>query len=49
VAAFLAAHPEFELVPLGNPATGGDMLSLTPLQHGTDGFFAAVMERRPTA
>lgn len=49
VAAFLAAHPEFELVPLGNPATGGDMLSLTPLQHGTDGFFAAVMQRRPTA
>jgi 16S rRNA (cytosine967-C5)-methyltransferase len=28
----------------GNVATEG-MLSLTPAQHGTDGFFAAVLER----
>lgn len=41
VAAFLAATPAFHLVP--PPA--GDFLSLTPLQHGTDGFFGAVLER----
>ena len=41
VAAFLAATPAFHLVP--QPA--GDFLSLTPLQHGTDGFFGAVLER----
>jgi 16S rRNA (cytosine967-C5)-methyltransferase len=36
-------------LPGGNlPAAApqGDMLSLTPARHGTDGFFAAVLERR---
>ena len=55
VAAFLSAHPGFRLVPLaeaapefGTAAFGqGDVLSLTPLRHGTDGFFAAVLERAP--
>jgi 16S rRNA (cytosine967-C5)-methyltransferase len=48
---FLAAHPEFKLVPyrsvLGDavPSAHADYLSLTPAQHQTDGFFAAVMER----
>jgi 16S rRNA (cytosine967-C5)-methyltransferase len=28
------------------PPVGGDMLRLTPARHGTDGFFAAVLERR---
>ncbi len=35
VAAFVAAHPEFSV--------SGDFLKLTPLQHGTDGFFAAAL------
>ena len=50
VAAFLAAHPGFKLVPLsesapGLPSAHADYLSLTPARHGTDGFFAAVMQR----
>ena len=54
VTAFLARHPGFALVPLrarlGAGARrrriAGDFLSLTPARHGTDGFFAAVLERR---
>jgi 16S rRNA (cytosine967-C5)-methyltransferase len=52
VFAFLIRHPEFVLVPLAQAwrlpgaALHGDMLSLTPARHGTDGFFAAVLERR---
>jgi 16S rRNA (cytosine967-C5)-methyltransferase len=52
VTAFLARHPGFALVPLarawpgGAPPNLGDYLSLTPARHGTDGFFAAVLERR---
>jgi 16S rRNA (cytosine967-C5)-methyltransferase len=55
VSAFLAANPEFKLVPVDQPwadAIGGappcdpPFLHLTPARHGTDGFFAAVMERR---
>jgi len=51
VAAFLAAHPAFHVVPLREAApalTGSahpDYLSLTPARHDTDGFFAAVMQR----
>ena len=52
VTAFLARHPGFSLVPAERaaalaPGLRGDdgFLSLTPAQHGTDGFFAAVMER----
>ncbi len=51
VAAFLAAHPHFKVVPLREAAPGmissahSDYLSLTPAQHDTDGFFAAVMQR----
>ena len=51
VSAFLARHPDFALVPLSRawnspqPPCPGDVLSLTPAQHGTDGFFAAVLER----
>ncbi len=41
VTGFLAAHPGFHLVPQAE----ADFLSLTPLQHGTDGFFAAVLKR----
>ena len=50
---FLAAHKEFKLLPAGGivkrlkwPIEGmGDYFVLSPQQHGTDGFFAAVMER----
>ena len=49
---FLARHPGFTLVPLarawpfdGAPPCAGDFLALTPARHGTDGFFAAVLER----
>lgn len=47
VEAFLARHPEFELLPL-EPALGlgAPFLRLTPHRHGTDGFFAAVMKRK---
>jgi 16S rRNA (cytosine967-C5)-methyltransferase len=52
VEAFLAAHPRFDLASVSDilarrqvvlPATG-DCLRLWPHRHGTDGFFAAVME-----
>jgi len=50
---FLAAHPEFQLVNaaqiLRDRCPGLDMvddyLRLRPDRHGTDGFFAAVMQR----
>jgi 16S rRNA (cytosine967-C5)-methyltransferase len=48
VEAALIRHPEFRLIPVGDPlpvALHGDMLRLTPLKHGTDGFFAAVLEK----
>jgi hypothetical protein len=53
--AFLAAHPEWHLVPASEvlsaariplPEGTGDCLELRPDLHGTDGFFAAVLERR---
>ncbi|WP_296596167.1 RsmB/NOP family class I SAM-dependent RNA methyltransferase [Phenylobacterium sp.] len=53
--AFLAAHPEFAVVPLREAApqitasAHPEHLSLTPARHGTDGFFAAVMVRAATA
>jgi 16S rRNA (cytosine967-C5)-methyltransferase len=49
---FLARNGHFALLPLaqtwpaGAPPCAGDMLTLTPRQHGTDGFFAATLERR---
>ncbi|MBL8708502.1 MAG: RsmB/NOP family class I SAM-dependent RNA methyltransferase [Rhodospirillaceae bacterium] len=58
VEAFLANHPDFAAVPVADvwqqviatdcPAREAT-LSLTPLRHGTDGFFVAVMERRKAA
>jgi len=55
VAAFLAAHPAFSVVPLAKVApqlTGSahpDFLSLTPARNDTDGFFAAVLQRATEA
>jgi 16S rRNA (cytosine967-C5)-methyltransferase len=49
---FLVRNEQFTLLPLaqtwpaGVPPCTGDMLALTPRQHGTDGFFAATLERR---
>ncbi len=52
VQGFLEANPDFSVVPLerawtlpGAPPAPGPYLSLTPLRHGTDGFFGAVLER----
>jgi 16S rRNA (cytosine967-C5)-methyltransferase len=54
VAGFLASHPDFKLVPASSIVARlklplkdmGEYFRLSPQQHGTDGFFAAVMERR---
>jgi 16S rRNA (cytosine967-C5)-methyltransferase len=53
VEAFLAAHPEFSLIPASEALAQqkisldtGDYLQLSPQLHGTDGFFAGVMERK---
>ncbi|MFC4351680.1 RsmB/NOP family class I SAM-dependent RNA methyltransferase [Fodinicurvata halophila] len=56
VEAFLAKHSEFavrpvrtlwtELLPTTLPEGQGDYLRLFPAAHGTDGFFAAVLERQ---
>jgi 16S rRNA (cytosine967-C5)-methyltransferase len=53
---FLAGHPDFTLRPMaevwaetigGEPPAQGEMLRLTPARHGTDGFFVAVLQRKP--
>ena len=51
ITAFLATHADYRLLPLAQAAPAlaaacrGDYLALTPLQHNTDGFFAAVLLR----
>ena len=52
IEAFLAAHPEFHVVPvqeacgtLSSLPDTGPYLALSPAAHHTDGFFAAVMEK----
>ena len=52
VKAFLETHPDFVLVPASKVLADqkinldtGEYLSLWPHVHGTDGFFAAVLER----
>ncbi|MCG8542576.1 MAG: RsmB/NOP family class I SAM-dependent RNA methyltransferase [Alphaproteobacteria bacterium] len=56
VRAFLDRAPAFAAVPVsgvwaqcigGGCPADGDYLFLTPAKHGTDGFFAAVLERTP--
>ncbi len=53
---FLAETPDFTLHPAAQAWTeafgtrspaGDDYLRLTPAQHGTDGFFVAIFERKP--
>jgi 16S rRNA (cytosine967-C5)-methyltransferase len=55
---FLDETPDFTLLPapaawgeaIGTPCpAGGDYLRLTPAQHGTDGFFVAIFERKLAA
>ncbi len=50
VEAFLAKHPEYQLVPFAEALPkidlgDGNYLHLYPHRHATDGFFAAVMVR----
>ncbi|MAH04467.1 MAG: hypothetical protein CL561_02800 [Alphaproteobacteria bacterium] len=52
IAAFLARNPDYKVLPLAqawpdkdNIPCSGDYMRLSPHQHGTDGFFAAVLER----
>ncbi|MBI3917324.1 MAG: RsmB/NOP family class I SAM-dependent RNA methyltransferase [Betaproteobacteria bacterium] len=54
VSQFLAAHPNFATVECSDillrqriPLDTGPFLQLLPHRHGTDGFFAAVLELRP--
>ncbi|MDR1708909.1 MAG: RsmB/NOP family class I SAM-dependent RNA methyltransferase [Candidatus Accumulibacter sp.] len=54
--AFFAGHPDFAPVSAGDTLAAqgieidiGERLRLSPQKHGTDGFFAVVMERRPAA
>jgi 16S rRNA (cytosine967-C5)-methyltransferase len=56
VTAFLAKFPEFQLVPMKDVLAEqkialemNDYLKLLPQTHQTDGFFAAVLERRRPA
>ncbi len=54
IEAFVARHPEFSVVPVvdvGLPAetASGPYLRLSPLKHGTDGFFAAALVRNDPA
>lgn len=51
--AFLASHPDFSLIPANEVLAQqqinldtGKYLNLLPHLHGTDGFFAAVFERK---
>jgi 16S rRNA (cytosine967-C5)-methyltransferase len=55
-AEFVASHPDFELVPMSKVLAEqkialemGDYLKLLPHKHQTDGFFAAVFERKKMA
>jgi 16S rRNA (cytosine967-C5)-methyltransferase len=52
VAAFLAEHAEFKLVPASEMLASqrialdtGEYLQMSPASHGTDGFFAAILEK----
>lgn len=55
VGQFVAGHPEFAAQSCGELLAGqrialaaGERLRLWPHLHGTDGFFAAALERRPS-
>ena len=53
VAQFIATHEDYALVPMKDVLAEqkialemGDYLKLSPHKHQTDGFFAAVLERK---
>ena len=48
VKAFLASHPDFSLLPFsfGGISSADGMLTFTPQEHGTDGFFVALLCRK---
>ncbi|TCZ59829.1 RsmB/NOP family class I SAM-dependent RNA methyltransferase [Roseicella aquatilis] len=56
IAAFLGRHPDYAVLPLaeawqaaglsGAPPAEGPYLVTSPARHGTDGFFAAILQRR---
>ncbi|MGV0951985.1 MAG: RsmB/NOP family class I SAM-dependent RNA methyltransferase [Azonexus sp.] len=52
IAAFLASHPDFTLTPASavlarhGVMLEGDFLRLLPHRHNTDGFFAAVLDKK---
>ncbi len=52
IEAFLASHPDFALIPASTVlakqgiVVEGEMLRLLPHQHHTDGFFAAVLDKK---
>ena len=55
ISGFLAAHPQFRLLPANNllkqqhiALDTGEFLQLSPHRHGCDGFFAAALERSKT-
>lgn len=43
---FLKNNPDFELQPI-NTDFAKDMMRLSPYKHNTDGFFAAILKRKP--
>ncbi len=45
IESFLTAHTDFEVVPV-DEAYGNPYMRLTPHRHGTDGFFAAILQRK---
>ena len=45
VKSFLARNPKFSLIPQTVASREMDVVQLTPHQHGSDGFFAAIMRR----
>ena len=45
---FLAQHPAFSVQPQDkNSALGEPFMRLSPMRHGTDGFFAAILQKAP--
>ena len=48
VSRFVLEHPEFSLVPfeVGTLEAPDGMLQLYPDEHGTDGFFIALLEKK---